>query len=111
MRSNNINAKESFDGRQDSSAFDTEIVTCAGLTQASVLYGKLKELRGKPVTVDASEVERVGAQCVQILMAGIKAWEADGKQFTFSKASEAFDKTLKLIGVDIGHMLRRRYRK
>ncbi|MGV1915268.1 STAS domain-containing protein [uncultured Agrobacterium sp.] len=75
------------------------------LTQASVLYGKLKELRGKPVTVDASEVERVGAQCVQILMAGIKAWEADGKQFTFSKASEAFDKTLKLIGVDIGHML------
>ncbi len=75
------------------------------LTQASVLYGKLKELRGKPVMVDASEVERVGAQCVQILMAGIKAWEADGKQFTFSKASEAFDKTLKLIGVDIGHML------
>lgn len=75
------------------------------LNQASVLHGKLKELRGKPVAVDASEVERVGAQCVQILMAGIKAWEADGKQFTFSKASEAFDKTLKLIGVDIGHML------
>lgn len=75
------------------------------LNQASVLHGKLKELRGKPVTVDASEVERVGAQCVQILMAGIKAWEADGKQFTFSKASEAFDKTLKLIGVDIDHML------
>ena len=75
------------------------------LNQASVLHGKLMEMRGSPVDVDASEVERVGAQCAQVLMAGIKAWEADGKPFTFSKASEAFDKTLKLIGMDIDHML------
>lgn len=55
--------------------------------------------------MDASQVERVGVQCAQVLMAGIKAWEADGKPFTFSKASDAFDKTLKLIGMDIDHML------
>ncbi len=64
------------------------------LNQASVLHGKLKELRGKPVTVDASEVERVGAQCVQILMAGIKAWEADGKQFTFRRPLKPLIKPL-----------------
>jgi chemotaxis protein CheX len=75
------------------------------LNQASVLHGKLTEMRGSPIAVDASEVERVGAQCAQVLMAAIKAWEADGKPFTISKASDAFDKTLKLIGVDIDHML------
>ncbi|MGV1751115.1 STAS domain-containing protein [Agrobacterium sp. CG674] len=75
------------------------------LNQASVLHGKLMEMRGAPLAVDASEVERVGVQCAQVLMGGVKAWETDGKAFTFSKASDAFEKTLKLIGVDIDHIL------
>lgn len=81
------------------------------LNEASVLHGKLTEMRGTPIAVDASAVERVGVQCAQVLMSGIKAWEADGKAFTFSKASDAFDKTLKLIGMDIDHVLPKEMQK
>lgn len=49
------------------------------LNEASVLRGKLMELRGSALAIDASAVERVGVQCVQVLMAGIKTWETDGK--------------------------------
>jgi chemotaxis protein CheX len=75
------------------------------LNEASVLHGKLMEMRGKPLSVDASEVERVGVQCAQVLMAGIHAWEQDGKAFNITKASDAFDKTLHLIGVNVDHLL------
>jgi chemotaxis protein CheX len=81
------------------------------LNEASVLHGKLMDMRGKPLSVDASEVERVGVQCVQVLMAGIKAWEEDGKAFAFTKASDAFDKTLQLIGVNIDHLLPKEIRE
>ena len=81
------------------------------LNEASVLHGKLMDMRGKPLSVDASEVERVGVQCVQVLMAGIKAWEEDGKAFAFTKASDGFDKTLQLIGVNIDHLLPKEIRE
>lgn len=81
------------------------------LNEASVLRGKLMELRGSALAIDASAVERVGVQCVQVLMAGIKTWEADGKAITFAKASDAFAKTLQLIGVNIDHLLPKEIRQ
>lgn len=75
------------------------------LNEASALHGKLMSLRGTPLSVDASDVERVGALCAQVLMSGAKSWQEDGKPFAFAGASEAFDKTMKLIGVDIDHLL------
>ncbi|MFK0385039.1 MULTISPECIES: STAS domain-containing protein [Rhizobium/Agrobacterium group] len=75
------------------------------LNEASALHAKLMTMRGAPLSVDASEVERVGALCAQVLMAGAKSWEEDGKAFGFAKVSDAFDKTMKLIGVNIDHLL------
>lgn len=43
------------------------------LNEASALHGKLMTLRGAPLSVDASEVERIGALCAQVLMAGAKS--------------------------------------
>lgn len=63
------------------------------------------------MSVDASEVERIGALCVQVLMAGAKSWEEDGKPFGFARVSDAFDKTMKLIGVDIDHLLPKEMQK
>lgn len=71
------------------------------LNEASALHGKLLGMRGAPLTIDASGVERVGVQCVQVLVSAVRAWEADGKAFTLSKASDAFTRTLQLIGVNI----------
>ena len=70
------------------------------LNEASVLHGKLMSLRGSDVVIDASGVERLGVQCAQVLVAGASAWQADSKSFLIEKASDAFDKTMQLTGID-----------
>ncbi|MGC3970546.1 MAG: STAS domain-containing protein [Pirellulales bacterium] len=57
------------------------------------------------LAIDASDVERVGVQCVQVLIAAARAWETDARAFTFTAVSETFQKTLSLIGVNIDHLL------
>ncbi len=75
------------------------------LNEATVLHGKLQALRGSDVVVDASAVERCGTQCVQVLVAGAKAWEADKKTFSINQMSPAFEKTMQLIGVNFEQIL------
>ncbi|MET0746704.1 MAG: STAS domain-containing protein [Rhizobium sp.] len=81
------------------------------LNEASMLRSKLVGLRGSNVVVDASSVERVGALCVQVIMAAAKTWDEDKLSFTFSKVSDAFQKTLQLIGVNIDHLLAKEARQ
>ncbi|MBP1861836.1 STAS domain-containing protein [Rhizobium herbae] len=75
------------------------------LNEANALHGQLMGLRGNALVIDASAVERVGALCVQVLMAGAKSWEEDKQSFTFAKVSDAFTKTTQLIGVNIDHLM------
>jgi chemotaxis protein CheX len=75
------------------------------LNEANALHSKLMGLRGSNLVIDASAVERVGALCVQVLMAGAKSWEEDKHAFAFSKVSDAFTKTTQLIGVNIDHLM------
>lgn len=70
------------------------------LNEASALHGKLVALRGSDIRIDASAVERLGVQCAQVIVAGARAWHADKKTFAVETASDAFDKTMKLIGID-----------
>ena len=75
------------------------------LNEATSLHGKLMSARGNDVSIDASAVERVGAQCVQVLMAAAKSWEEDKNSFTFEKVSTSFTKTMQLIGINIDPLL------
>ena len=75
------------------------------LNEATALHAQLMALKGNPLSIDASAVERVGALCEQVLMAGAKSWEADRQPFTFAKVSDPFMKTMRLIGVNIDHLL------
>lgn len=70
------------------------------LNEASTLHGRLMELRGSDIKIDASEVERLGVPCAQVLVAGAHAWHSDKKSFAVEKASDAFEKTMQLIGID-----------
>ena len=81
------------------------------LNEASTLRGKLMGLRGSNVVIDASGVDRIGALCVQVIMAAAKTWDEDKLSFTFSKVSDAFQKTMQLIGVDIDHLLAKEIRQ
>lgn len=75
------------------------------LNEASALHAKLLELRGNGVEIDASAVERVGALCVQVLMAAAKTWDEDKQPFTLTTMSDAFTKTTQLIGVDVDRLM------
>ena len=81
------------------------------LNEASTLRGKLVGLRGSNVVVDASAVERAGTLCIQVIMAAAKTWDKDKMSFTFSKVSDAFQKTMQLIGVNIDHLLAKEIRQ
>lgn len=81
------------------------------LNEAATLRDNLLSQRGNALTIDASGVERVGTLCTQVLMAAAKTWEQDKKPFTFSKVSDAFEKTLQLIGVSIDHLLPKEIQK
>lgn len=75
------------------------------LNEATALHSKLMGLRGNNVAIDASAVERVGALCLQVLLAAAKCWDEDKQSFKFQKVSDAFTKTTQLVGVNIDHLL------
>jgi chemotaxis protein CheX len=81
------------------------------LNEASTLRTKLMGLRGNNLVIDASGVERVGTLCTQVIMAAAKTWNEDKMSFSFSKVSDAFDKTMQLIGVDMDHLLAKEIRQ
>ena len=75
------------------------------LNEATALHGKLISMRGTNIAIDASQVERLGVQCAQVLIAGARAWQADKKSYVVEKSSDAFAKTMQLIGIDTDHLV------
>lgn len=57
---------------------------------AESLKGELLALRGQDVSLDGSNVERLGGLCLQVLMSAQKTWEQDGRSFEISPMSDAF---------------------
>lgn len=69
-----------------------------GLDQASPLRESLLQHRGRPLDIDASEVERLSGPCFQILVSARKTWTADGQDLRIAASSAAFDNALALLG-------------
>lgn len=70
------------------------------LNEAVGLHGQLLALRGRDLAIDASDVTRCGTQCIQVLASAAQTWAEDQKSLSFAGVSDAFSKTLQLIGVD-----------
>ncbi|MBY6240578.1 STAS domain-containing protein [Methylosinus sp. Sm6] len=68
---------------------------------ASPLAGELLNARGGHVTVDASNVQKLGAQCVQVLLSARSTWAADGYSLVVADASEPFLAALATLGIQI----------
>ena len=60
------------------------------LRAAAPLARELLALRGMPVALDASRVERLGALCLQALLSAQMMWRADGAPLTLINPSPAF---------------------
>lgn len=93
------------------SAKTLELTAVLDLNEASALRDKLISMRGSDLSIDASAVERMGALCAQVLMAAEKTWDQDKHAITFTKVSDAFQKTMQLVGVNIDHLLAKEIRQ
>lgn len=68
---------------------------------ASPLAGELINARGQNVTIDASNVQKLGAQCVQVLLSARSTWTTDGYSLVVADASEPFLDALSTLGIPI----------
>lgn len=68
------------------------------LTAAGPLKTEFVALRGRAVRVDATDVQRFGALCLQVLLSARATWAADGVSFTLGDTSPAFDAGLSTLG-------------
>ena len=69
------------------------------LNAAARLRSLLLPLRGANLSLDAGNVQHLGAQCAQVLASASATWAADGRAFTIAKASEPFGQGARLLGL------------
>jgi chemotaxis protein CheX len=67
------------------------------LGAAERLHARLTELRGQPLDIDASQVERLGGLCLQVLISARNTWHADGNSAVIGQTSTAFDEAWELF--------------
>lgn len=70
------------------------------LRAARPLSDQLKALSGAYVEIDASQVRRLGGQCLQVLLSAQSTWEANGGSLRFVDPSPEFLEALTLMGAD-----------
>jgi chemotaxis protein CheX len=68
------------------------------LTAAAPLAATLLAARGKPAILDASGVQRLGAQCLQVLLAARALWSSDGQPWRLIDPSPEFADAAALMG-------------
>ena len=65
---------------------------------AGPLTHTLLEMRGHPIALDASQVRRIGGQCLQVLLSAQNTWAADGQPFEIITPSTDFTDGIALMG-------------
>ncbi len=68
------------------------------LKAVTPLHQEVLALRGRALTIDASEVTRLGALGLQVLLSADATWKLDGNPFSIVKASDEFSGALQLFG-------------
>jgi chemotaxis protein CheX len=72
------------------------------LAAAAPLTERLLAARGSDLTIDASEVMRVGGLCLQVLLAVVKTWSADRASLEILRPSAEFVEALTRFGIEPG---------
>lgn len=67
------------------------------LRAASALKAALAARRGADLTLNASDVGRLGGLCLQVLLAADAAWRSDGHLLKIASPSEAFSEGARLM--------------
>jgi chemotaxis protein CheX len=75
------------------------------LNAATPLAGELLSFRGNDLAADASQVQRIGAQGVQVLLSAVATWRQDGFKLRVVKPSAAFRDVIESLGISEGELL------
>ena len=74
------------------------LIDTLDVNAAGPLTHTLLELRGQPIALDASQVRRIGGQCLQVLLSAQATWAVDGQAFDITSPSSDFTAGLALLG-------------
>jgi chemotaxis protein CheX len=78
-----------------------QLAAILDLNAAGPLAHELGAARGRDVSLDASAVSRLGAQCLQVLVAARTAWRSDGYGFRVVSPSDEFTAGVALLGAPL----------
>lgn len=92
-------AGKSSKGAKKQARKEVQLSEVLDLTAASPLAQALLARRGSDVSVDASRVNRVGALCLQVLVAAAATFKADGVRLRVDKPTDEFLEGCRLLGV------------
>lgn len=68
------------------------------LNEAAPLAARLCALRGRPLNLDASHVQRLGGLCLQVLLSARATWATDNVAIGIMNPSAAFEEAMALFG-------------
>jgi chemotaxis protein CheX len=74
------------------------LVETLDLPAARPLTADLLARRGQDVVIDAQAAQRIGAQCLQVLLAAKATWALDGHGFDITGASPDLVEAIALLG-------------
>lgn len=66
---------------------------------AAPLMQALLDQKGRDVRLDGAGVQRLGGQCLQVLLAAQAAWRSDSATLTITSPSPDFQAALVLLGI------------
>lgn len=97
--------KEDTTDMAETSATTFQLPAVLDLNASKPLYESLTGMKGNDIVLDASQVERIGGQCLQVLLAARASWQAQNNSVKVENPSEAFETTLHLLGVNHDNLL------
>lgn len=93
--------KSSKGGAKKAARNQLQLPEVLDLRAAAPLAQTFLARRGAELSVDASSVRRVGAQCLQVLVAAAATWKADGVCLRLEKPTEEFLEGSRLLGIHL----------
>jgi chemotaxis protein CheX len=88
-----------------------ELAPILDLNAASPLAGEFLSHRGEEVTVDASRVQRLGGQCLQVLLSAAMTWKADETPLAVVNPSPGFIEWLRRLGLSLADFIDQEHSK
>jgi chemotaxis protein CheX len=75
------------------------------MNAAVPLAGELLTYRGNDLQADASQVQRIGGQGIQVLLSALATWQQDGFKFSVVNPSAVFTDIVGLLGINESELL------